>query len=204
MGTNGLMGFGVIGCSHMPATARKWFALLVLLGVAACNAGDKKAVETLEIEEVEAYWSVWGKKGDNNYIVPVVRFKIRNGGESAVDYVQTMAVFRRESRPEEPWGNAFEYALAGDPVPPGGLSREITLKCDSTFFSKDPPHKMLENEQWQQVEVEVIVRVGSSPWKTVVKMEVPRRIGAAGLEKFLEPEEPEAGAEEAPQSKQDQ
>ncbi len=204
MGTNGLTGFRTKGRSHRRGNARSWLAILSLLGIAACSAADKKAVEMLEIEEVEAYWSVWGKKEDKNYINPVVRFKIRNGGDIAIDYVQTTAVFRRESNPDESWGNAFEYALAGDPIPPGELSRQITLKCDSTFFSKDSPRQMLENEQWQQVFVEVFLRVGSSHWKSVTKMEIPRHIGAAGLEKFLEPEEPEASTEKEPQSQEGQ
>jgi hypothetical protein len=200
MGTKGLKKFSTRSCDLIP----QGLAFLVILWVTACSAADRKAVESLEIEDVEAYWSVWGKKDDNNYINPVVRFKVRNGGESSVDYVQATAVFRRESNPNESWGNAFEYALAGDPISPGGLSREITLKCDSTFFSKDPPRKMLENEHWQQVNVEVFLRVGSSPWKTVTKMEIPRRLGAKGLEKFLEPQEPEASPEQAPQGKQGQ
>lgn len=204
MGTEGLKRCAAPSGSHMSAAAWRWLGLIVLLGGVGCNAGDERAVEGLEIDDVQAYWSVWGKKGDNNYIHPVVRFKVRNNGESEADYIQTQAVFRRESKLEEAWGNAFEYAIAGDPVPPGGLSREITLKCDVTVYSTDPPRRMLENEQWQQVFVEVFLRVGSSHRKSVLKMEVPRRLGAPGVEKFLEPQEPEASPAEAPQSKKGQ
>jgi len=204
METNGLTGYRKKGRSHRRGNAHSWLAILSLLGVAACSAGDNRAVEGLEVEDVQAYWSVWGKKEGKNYIHPAVRFKIRNKGENEADYVQTQAVFRRENKLEEAWGNAFEYSLAGEPIPPGGLSREITLKSDVTVYSSDPPNKMLENEQWQQVFVEVFLRVGSSDRKSVVKLEVPKRLGAAGLEKFLEPEEPEAGAEESPQGKQGQ
>lgn len=204
MGSKGLMEFATP--SRIPASTGvcRWLALILLLGLLGCSAGDNRAVEGLEVEDVQAYWSVWGKKEGKNYIHPAVRFKIRNKGESEADYVQTQAVFRRENKLEEAWGNAFEYALAGDPIPPGGLSREITLKSDVTVYSTDPPNKMLENDQWQQVFVEVFLRVGSSNRKSVVKLEVPKRLGAAGLEKFLEPQEPEATEEEAPKGKEGQ
>jgi hypothetical protein len=173
---------------------RAWTLLVVVstFGLSACGNGEEQAIQSLGAEEVVAYWSVWGKKGDNYHIHPIVRFQIRNNGESDVDYIQTMAVFRLEGSPEEPWGNAYEYSIAGDPIPPGGLSRVVTLRCDSTFFSKDQPRTMLENEQWEQVYVEIFLRVGSSKWQSVTKQEVPRRLGAPGVEKFLEPpEEPQ-------------
>ena len=123
----------------------------------ACGGGEEIIVQGLEAEDVVAYWSVYGKRNDNNYIHPIVRFKIRNGGEAAADYIQTMAVFRLESNPNEAWGNDYQYAISGDPVAPGGLSREITLRSDSTFYSKDDPTKMIDNEMWEQVGKENIV-----------------------------------------------
>ena len=128
----------------------------------------------------------------------MVRFQIHNGGEREVDYIQTMAVFRLESSPEESWGNAYEYSISGDPVVPGELSRIITLRSDSTFFSKDEPRMMLENEAWEQVSVDVFVRVGASSWKLAIKVEVPKRLGAPGVDRFLEPAEPEPSPGEPP------
>ena len=75
----------------------------------ACGSGEDQSVEALGVEEVVGYWSVLGKRGDNFYILPVVRFQIRNDGAGDVDYIQTMAVFRLESSPDAPWGNAYEY-----------------------------------------------------------------------------------------------
>jgi hypothetical protein len=168
-------------------------ALAMSLG--ACGVGEQRAVEALGVEELVGYWSVQGKRGDNFYIHPVVRFQIRNNGESDVDYIQTMAVFRLEGSPDSAWGNAFEYSISGDPLPPGELSRMVTLRCDSTFYSKDEPRVMLENEHWEQVFAEIFLRVGSSKWKSVAKMEIPRRLGAPGVEKFLEPTEEEPSKE---------
>jgi len=163
---------------------------LVLATPLACSKED--AVQGLEAVDVESYWTVRGKLEDETYIRPIVRFRIHNRGANPVDYVQTMAVFRRESAPEESWGSAFEYSLSGDPVAPGGTSRLITLRSDSYYFSKQEPEQMFENEKWEQVTVEVFVKVGPSSWKSATKMEVPRQIGAPGLEKFLAPEEESA------------
>ncbi len=175
---------------------------IVLTATSACGDGDEKIVQSLEAEDVVAYWSVYGKRNETNYIHPIVRFKVRNGGEVDASYIQTMAVFRLESNPDEAWGNDYLYAISGDPVAPGELSREITLKSDSTFYSKDGPAKMIENEMWEQVNVEVLLRVGSSSWKTVIKQDVPRRIGAPGLEKFLNPQDPEGREGEEGKSSQ--
>ena len=171
--------------------ALKHYRILLLwlaLGLPfACS--KQEAVEGLEAVDVESYWTVRGRLEDDTYIRPLVRFRIRNEGANPVDYVQTMAVFRRASAPEESWGSAFEYSLSDDPVAPGATSRLITLRSDSYYFSKQQPEEMFENEKWEQVNVEVFVKVGPSSWKPVAKMEVPRQLGAPGLEKFLTPEE---------------
>ena len=163
-------------------------ALLVVFFLAACSFLSKEeAAKGLHATEVVSYWAVLGKVGDYTKIRPIVRFRIRNEGPKAVDYVQTMAVFRRVSAPDESWGSAFEYSLSGDPVAPGGESRVITLRSDSLYFSKDAPGRMFDNEEWEQVTVDVFVKVGPSSWMLVAKVEVPKRIGAPGIEKFLVP-----------------
>ena len=154
----------------------------------ACSDFSKEeAVKGLEATDVVSYWSVRGKFEENNYIRPIVRFRIHNGGSRPVDFVQTMAVFRRASAPQESWGSAFEYSLSGDPIAPGEPSRVITLRSDSYYFSTDEPESMFENEEWEQVTVEVFLKVGPSSWKPAAKLEVPRQLGAPGLEKFLAP-----------------
>ena len=169
---------------------------LVLATPLACS--KEEAVEGLEAVDVESYWTVRGKLEDDTYIRPIVRFRLLNKGATAVDFIQTMAVFRRLSAPEESWGSAFEYSLSGDPLAPGGRSRLITLRSDSYYFSKQEPEQMFENEKWEQVTVEVFVKVGPSSWRPAAKMEVPRQIGAPGLEKFLTPEEQSAEPDAEP------
>jgi hypothetical protein len=166
----------------------KTYAVVAVFLLAACSDLSKEdAAEGLQAAEVVSYWTVRGKFGDDTYIRPIVRFRIRNEGPKAVDYIQTMAVFRRASTPDESWGSAFEYSLSGDPVAPGGESRVITLRSDTDYFSKVAPEQMFDNEEWEQVTVEVFLKVGPSSWKPVAKVEVPKRVGAPGVEKFLQP-----------------
>ncbi len=175
-------------------------AALTVVSSACFGPSPDRTVEALEARNATAYWTVRDKRGENNYIRPVVRFQIRNGSERDVDYIQTMAVFHLESSPEESWGNAYEYSISGEPIVPDGLSRIITLRSDSNFFSTDEPRKILKNEEWEQVSVDLFFRVGSSSWKLVTKMEVPRRLGAPGVDKFLEPPEQEPTREKPPPS----
>ena len=172
-------------------------ALALTTPLACSDIGKQQALQGIEAIDVESYWTVRGKLEDDIYIRPVVRFRVHNSGPNPVDYVQTMAVFRRQSAPEESWGSAFEYSLSGDPVAPGETSRLISLRSDSYYFSGEEPEQMFENEKWEQVTVEVFLKVGPSSWKPAAKMEVPKQLGAPGLERFLTPveESPEPSAE---------
>ena len=179
----------------MTNTRRHWCrlgGLGILLVLSACtDQNSERAAESLRLTDVASYWSVKGMDVEkNNYIRPVIRFRIVNNFEETVSYTQTMAVFRRESFPEEYWGSDYLYEISPDAIEPGGTSDILTLRCDANFVSKDAPELMFENEKWEQVFVEVFVRVGPSAWKSVSKTEVAKRLGAPGLEKFLNPEDP--------------
>ena len=163
--------------------------LLAALSPACGTAESDAKAEALELEEVNAYWAVRGKdREQNNYIHPVVRFRIRNLGTEETGYIQAMAVFKRESVPDEPWGNDFLYSISKTPLAPGALSGVLTMRSDTNFVSKDAPEQMFQSEKWEKVSVSVFLRVGPSGWKPVLSLEVPKQIGAPGLEKFLEPE----------------
>jgi hypothetical protein len=164
---------------------------MVAAAIYGCDDSKSQArVEALELEDVAAYWAVRGKDAEeNHYIHPVVRFRVRNDGGDAVGYVQAMAVFKRESFPEEPWGNDFLYSISEEPISPGSASDVLTMRSDTNFISKDAPERMFQNEKWERVHVEVFLRVGPSNWRPVLNLEVPKRIGAPGLEKFLDPSE---------------
>ncbi len=170
---------------------RAGLVLLLAAPLPGCgDAGSEAKADGLELEEVSAYWAVRGKdREQNNYIHPVVRFRIKNAGTTEVGYIQSMAVFKRETFPDEPWGNDFLYSISEAPLAPGGRSDEITMRADTSFISKDAPEKMFQNEKWEEISVSVFLRVGPSSWKPVLDLRVPKQIGAPGVEKYLEPGE---------------
>ncbi len=164
--------------------------ILLLVAAVSCTDAESEALlASLSLEDFTSYWAVIGtnEEGDN-FIHPVVRFRVANGAEQEVGYIQAMAVFKRELLPDEPWGNAFTYSVSDEPIKPGEASGLITLRSDRNIISKDAPAQMFVNEKWEEVTVEIFVRVGNSSWQNLGQMQVPKRIGAPGLEKFLNPD----------------
>jgi len=155
-----------------------------------CDDAESEAkAAALELEDVNAYWAVRGKdREQNNYIHPVVRFRIKNSGTEEAGYIQAMAVFKRDAFPDDPWGNDFLYSVSATPLAPGTRSDLVTMRADTNFISKDAPERMFQNEKWEKISVSVFLRVGPSSWKPKLSLEVPKQIGAPGLERFLEPE----------------
>jgi len=161
--------------------------LMLSLSSTSCSEPEaEKMLASIELEDVAAYWAVRGQNEEKEHFIrPVVRFRVVNGGERELGYVQAMAVFKIESFPDEPWGNAFTYSISEEPIPPGESSGLITMRSDHNVISKDTPEQMFENEKWEDVDVEIFLRVGPSKWRVIKAVEVPRRIGAPGLEQFL-------------------
>jgi hypothetical protein len=178
---------GLLRSARIAARTIAGAAVLALLSGCVETESNAK-VQALQLEDVAAYWAVRGKDQEqNNYIHPVVRFRIKNGFPEEVSYIQAMAVFKRENFPDEPWGSAFLHSISDQPLPAGGASEVLVLRADTNFVSKDSPEQMFQNEKWEQVLVQIFLRVGPSVWTPVVALEVPKHIGAPGLEKFLEP-----------------
>ncbi len=163
--------------------------VLLVSAVSCTDAESEALLASLRLEDFTSYWAVIGKNEEgDNFIHPVVRFRVANGAEQEVGYIQAMAVFKRELLPDEPWGNAFTYSVSDEPIKPGEASDLITLRSDKNVISKDAPAQMFVNEKWEEVTVEIFVRVGPSSWQSLGQMEVPKKIGAPGLEKFLSPD----------------
>ena len=93
-----------------------------------------------------------------------------------------------EMLPDEPWGNAFSYSISEHPIKPGGVSDLLTMRSDRSVISKDSPEQMFRNAKWEEIMVEIFLRVGPSSWRILETFQVPKTIGAPGLEKFLEAE----------------
>lgn len=170
-----------------------------LSGLSGCT--DQAANATagqMELSSLVAYWAVRGQDSEgNNYIFPSVRFRLRNGSEAPVEYVQVMSVFRRESAPDEAWGTGYLHSAHEAPLAPAEESQEHILRADSNYLSQGTPERMFQNPLWEDVEVEVFVRVGASSWVSRGRTTALRRLGAPGVDKYLEPDEDEPIYEDA-------
>ncbi len=152
------------------------------------NREDNATASRMRLTELVAYWAVRGRDSEgNNYIRPAVRFRVTNTNPGPVEYVQVMSVFRRESAPDEAWGTGYVHSVAEEALDPGEASGEHTLRADSNYLSQGAPERMFENELWEDVEVEMFVRVGASSWISQGKTVALRRLGPPGVEKYLEP-----------------
>lgn len=163
--------------------------LAASFGAPACvNQEDNAAAARMEMNELVGYWAVRGRDSEgNNYIRPAVRFRVQNTNPAPIEYVQVMSVFRRESAPEEAWGTGYVHSVAEAALAPGEVSGEHTLRADSNYISQGSPESMFDNELWEDVEIEMFVRVGASAWVSQGKTVALRRLGPPGVEKYLEP-----------------
>ncbi len=168
-------------------------------GSAGCTDADANVTAgQMELSDLVAYWAVRGQDSEgNNYIFPSVRFRLENASAEPVEYVQVMSVFRRESAPEEAWGTGYLHSVNDGPLAPAQASPEHILRADSNYLSQGSPQRMFENPLWEDVEVEVFVRVGASSWVSRGRTTALRRLGAPGVEKYLEPIEDEPIYEDA-------
>ena len=168
----------------------QFLAGVLLVSAVSCSDAEGEALlQSLRLKDFASYFVVIGKDEEGyNFIRPVVRFRVMNGGEQEVGYIQAMAVFKRELFPEESWGNAFTYSVSEEPIKPGEASDLVTLRSDKNVISKDAPEQMFVNEKWEEFTVEIFVRVSASRWAWFGQMQVPKKIGAPGLEKFLSPD----------------
>lgn len=171
------------------------FSLALAAVMAALSGGCADANEEarlVQVTDLVGYWAVRGRDSEgNNYIRPVARFRVANRNEEPIPYIRVMAVFRRESSPEEQWGEGYLHSVSEDALEPGAATGELTLRADSNYLSKGAPERMFENALWEDVEIEMFVRVPGSDWVSHGRTVALRRLGPPGVEKYLEPDEDE-------------
>lgn len=171
----------------------QWLRYVTAMGLAAMGGlacASNERVHQLEITDVSGYWAVRGEMGEHHYIYPVVRFRVANDGAEPVDYVQAMAVYRQESEPEMIWTSVYQYSIAGQPLEPGESSPLVSLPADTHYYSEDEPEQMLTSDEWDPVTAEIFLRVGGNPWQRLETVEIEDRIGAPGVDQFIEPSAP--------------
>jgi hypothetical protein len=151
-----------------------WVLALLASG---CSSPDPKA--ELALSGLETYWAVDSPVGETQYIAPAVRSTVRHQGTRPHRSVQATATFRRKGEAQT-WSSAWEVVspAGGRPLGPGE-SRVVVLKpeAEGRYHSTGSPESMFQHPQFRDVEVDLFLRVGSSPWTKFASIDVERRIG---------------------------
>jgi hypothetical protein len=186
------------------------FVLLVIAGAAVIVFGLQKlgvmtsmtaedleeAIEIIDVKTswVDKYYQPWPPR---LVLVPTISFRVKNKTDKPLRYINFNANFRFRDDFEN-LGDAFLAAIRRDPVPAGGTSDTIFLKCNygvegKTLASFD------NNPHWKVVVVKLYAQSSGSQFLPLGKWEVSKKID------FKEPEpvgvKPD---EQAPEEKKDE
>lgn len=159
----------------MRARGRAGVALVVGLALGACRSHD--AAKELEVSGLETYWIVDSPQQDQNYIAPVVRFRLKNVSSATIGSIQARARFPAADQ-EEPWGSIQEQVSTWrHPLEPGAET-QVTVRSAGRYHSPADPEDILRSPGFKDPQVEVFLRIGASDWALLARGMVERRIGA--------------------------
>jgi len=153
-------------------------ALGLGLSLLACRRHD--AGRELQLAGLETYWIVDSPRQGQNYIAPVVRFRLKNVSQQPLRSVQARAKFPAADQ-EEAWGSIQEQVSTWRrPIEPG-QDTLVTVRSAGRYQSPADPKDILRSPGFKDPRVEVYVRIGASAWALVAQANVERRIGAPGV-----------------------
>ncbi len=160
------------------ARVRAGLSLALAVAVAGCARHDP--ARELELLGLETYWIVDSPRQGQNYIAPVVRFRLKNVSSQPLGSVQARAKFPAADQ-EETWGSIQEQVCTWRrPLEPG-KDTLVTVRSAGRYQSPADPEDILRSPGFKDPRVEVFVRIGASEWALVAQASVERRIGAPGL-----------------------
>jgi hypothetical protein len=149
---------------------------------AACRSPDPRTV--VEISGQETYWAIDQAQGERQFIAPVVRFTVHNKGDKPLRTLEAQATFRRKGE-DVIWSSAWTKVTGpnGAPQAPDGRSL-VVLKPEGEgrYFTNGPPESMFTHPQFRDANVDVFLRIGSSPWTKFFNADVERRIGSRSVQ----------------------
>ena len=145
----------------------------------SCRSHDP-AVE-LQVGALQTYWIVDSPQQGQNYVAPVVRFRLKNVSREPLNAVQARARFPAPDQGDEPWGSIQEQVSTWrHPIAPG-RDTLVTVRSAGRYQSPADPQDILRSPGFKDPKVEVFVRIGASSWAMLAEGSVERRIGAPDL-----------------------
>ena len=160
------------------ARGKAGVALVLGLGLLGCRRHDPP--NELQLSGLETYWIVDSPRQGQNYIAPVVRFRLKNVSGEPIGSVQARARFPAADQ-EEAWGSIQEQVCTWrHPLEPG-KDTLVTVRSAGRYQSPADPEDILRSPAFKDPRVEVFVRIGASEWALLAQANVERRIGAPGV-----------------------
>ena len=173
-----------------------WLLMLLaasLFWLPGCSPGMteeelKASVEVVDIDTrwEKKYYQPWPPK---LILVPAISFRIKNVGETPLQYVYCNAIFKMVDENKN-LGDNFVAGISGDAVNPGETGELISLQSFQGVEGQNLSH-FNDNPAWQTAEVKLFFKSKGSQFVQVGQYKISRRIN------FTEPEP--VGMEPKPQ-----
>jgi len=149
---------------------------------AACRSPDPSTA--VDVSGTETYWAIDQAQGERQFIAPVVRFTVHNKGDKPLRTLEAQATFRRKGE-DVIWSSAWTKVTGSNssPLAAGGRSL-VVLKPEGEgrYFTNGTPESMFAHPQFRDANVDVFLRIGSSPWTKFFNADVERRIGSRSVQ----------------------
>jgi len=158
-------------------------AASVLLSLAAACQSHDPAKE-LVVSGVETYWIVDSPQAGQNFVAPVVRFRLKNVGPATLGSVQARARFPAPDQ-DPIWGSIQEQVSTWSRPLERGREAVVTVRSAGRYHAPVEPEDILRSPAFKDPRVEVFVRIGSSSWALLAEAPVTRRIGAPGVQDLV-------------------
>jgi len=157
-------------------------AAALLLPALACTRHD--AAKELAVSDVVTYWIVDSPQQGQNFVAPVVRFRLKNVGPDTLGSVQARARFPAPDQ-DEVWGSIQEQVSTWrKPLEPGREAM-VTVRSAGRYHAPADPEEILRSPAFKDPRVQIYVRIGSSNWAMLAEAPVARRIGAPGVQELV-------------------
>jgi hypothetical protein len=150
--------------------------VLLIAAVAASTCGPGVDLgDALELTEVTTGWYDAGIVAGRNKLVPSVTFRIRKRSPADIDRLALNALFRARDGQESSLDNdVYVQRVQFE----GETTQPITVRTDAGYTA-DPPQSradMLQNSQFRDLRVQILVKRGSSQWVDLGTIEIERQL----------------------------
>ena len=151
-------------------------ALVLTLALVASSCNRVNPIDVLEATDVVTGWYDAGILEDRkNKLVPSVSLKLRNKSDQPGGSVQINAVFRRVGE-QEMWGEHFTWAIRGDDLAPAASTESLVLRSSLGYTSEQPRSQMLQNKEFVDAKVVILLKQGSQSWSYLAEFLIARQL----------------------------